>query len=175
MKMPPARQRADRRRRPLVDSADSATRSFFAVVAPGLASCTAQELRDLGLPGTTDIGGVAFEGGQRQLYQANLHLRTASRVLVRAGEFYAAAFAELRKKAGRLAWESYLRPGQPVAIHTTCHKSKLYHSDAVSERVAAARSSSERRILPLISSSSSRSSGSDSRSKWTICCGLFSS
>lgn len=107
-------------------------------MAPGLASCTAQELRDLGLPGTTDIGGVAFEGGQRQLYQANLHLRTASRVLVRAGEFYAAAFAELRKKAGRLAWESYLRPGQPVAIHTTCHKSKLYHSDAVSERVAAA-------------------------------------
>jgi putative N6-adenine-specific DNA methylase len=72
------------------------------------------------------------------LYRANLHLRTASRVLLRLGEFYAAAFAELRKKAGRLGWEACLRPGQPVAIHATCHKSKLYHSDAVAERVAGA-------------------------------------
>jgi putative N6-adenine-specific DNA methylase len=90
------------------------------------------------MAGTTYTGGVTFAGGQRQLYQANLHLRTASRVLVRVGEFYAAAFAELRKKASRLAWELYLRPGQPVAIHTSCHKSKLYHSDAVAERVAGA-------------------------------------
>jgi putative N6-adenine-specific DNA methylase len=65
-------------------------------------------------------------------------LRTASRILVRFGEFYAAAFSELRKKAARLPWDRFLTPGQPVSIRVTCHKSKLYHSDAVAERIAGA-------------------------------------
>jgi putative N6-adenine-specific DNA methylase len=81
---------------------------------------------------------VEFRGDLQAVYRANLHLRTASRVLVRMGEFYAAAFSELRKKAGRLAWERYLAPGHPVALHVTCRRSRLYHSDAVAERVAGA-------------------------------------
>ena len=118
--------------------------SYFAVTAPGLETLTALELRRLGLRpadapgGETEDGGVAFEGGPDQLYLANLQLRTASRVLVRLGSFYAGSFSELRKKASRLDWDRYFKPGQPVAIRTTCHKSKLYHSDAVSERVAGA-------------------------------------
>lgn len=116
---------------------------LFAVSAPGLASFTAAELAALGLkPGVSETdgeeGGISFEGDRREIYQANLHLRTASRVLVRLGHFYAAAFSELRKKASRLAWEDYLRPGRPVAIRVTCHQSKLYHSGAVAERVAGA-------------------------------------
>jgi putative N6-adenine-specific DNA methylase len=119
--------------------------TFFAVAAPGLEALTASELSRLGLLGTAkstqpplEGGGVIFNGELEALYRANLHLRTASRVIVRLGDFYAAAFSELRKKAGRLTWERYLRPGQPVALHVTCHKSKLYHSDAVAERVAGA-------------------------------------
>jgi putative N6-adenine-specific DNA methylase len=54
------------------------------------------------------------------------------------GTFYAGSFSELRKKAGQLDWQRYLVPGQPLAIRATCHKSKLYHSDAVAERVAGA-------------------------------------
>lgn len=83
-------------------------------------------------------GGVTFMGDANALYRANLHLRTASRVLVRLGEFRAVSFPELRKKARRLEWERFLAPGQPVALHVTCHKSRLYHSDAVAERVAGA-------------------------------------
>jgi putative N6-adenine-specific DNA methylase len=117
--------------------------SFFAVVAPGVEGLTALELRGLGLlSGAVSVdkgaGGVAFDGGLEALYRANLELRTASRVLVRLGDFYAASFSELRKKAGRLDWGSYLTPGQPVAIRVTCHKSKLYHSDAVAERLTGA-------------------------------------
>lgn len=125
---------------------------LFAVSAPGLESYTAQELRQLGLltaegrpynrsaPSLRDeeAGGVEFSGDLRSIYLANLWLRTASRVVVRLGEFYAAAFSELRKKAGRLDWERYLAPGQAVALRVTCHRSKLYHSDAVAERVAGA-------------------------------------
>ena len=83
-------------------------------------------------------GGLEFSGTLDQIYACNLQLRTASRVIVRLGEFYAAAFSELRKKASRLAWETFLRPGQPVEIKVTCHKSRLYHSDAVAERVRGA-------------------------------------
>lgn len=123
---------------------------FFAITAPGLEGLTAQELQQLGLHGSMEGGGVAFNGELEALYRANLHLRTASRVIVRLGDFYAAAFSELRKKAGRLAWERYLTPGQPVRLHVTCHKSRLYHSDAVAERVAGAIGDRLGRPAPMV-------------------------
>jgi putative N6-adenine-specific DNA methylase len=116
-------------------------RKFFAVAAPGVEALTALELRCMGLVPENkryQNGGVSFVGELEQLYQANLHLRTASRVLVRLGNFHAATFSELRKKARRLPWEYYLSPGQPVTLRVTCRKSRLYHSDAVAERVAGA-------------------------------------
>ena len=81
---------------------------------------------------------MTFDGDRTALYRANLHLRTANRILVRLGEFPAVGFAELRKRAARLPWERCLAPGQPVSLRVTCHKSRLYHSDAVAERVAGA-------------------------------------
>jgi putative N6-adenine-specific DNA methylase len=131
---------------------------LFAVAAPGLEVFTAQEISRLGFiphPGFAppppspdelrrergvggEVGGVEFAASLSGLYRANLHLRTASRVLVRLGQFYAAAFSELRQKASRLSWEHFLAPGQPVALRVTCRKSRLYHSDAVAERVAGA-------------------------------------
>jgi putative N6-adenine-specific DNA methylase len=127
------------------------TEQYFAVTAPGLETFAAAELRQLGivpqaaqagdalgLAGEDSGGGVAFSGGREALYRANLQLRTASRVLVRLGSFAATEFAELRKKAAQLPWRRYLRPGQPVNLRVTCHKSRLYHSGAVAERVAAA-------------------------------------
>jgi len=116
---------------------------LFAVCSPGLEQFTSAELAALGLkPGAIETdpeeGGITFEGGQLEIYRANLHLRTASRILLRFGQFYAAAFSELRKKASCLPWETYLQPNQPVALRVTCHQSKLYHSGAVAERVAGA-------------------------------------
>jgi putative N6-adenine-specific DNA methylase len=121
----------------------------FAVCAPGLEPFTAQELRNLGItlagsgPGPNvrtgeEEGGIEFTGYRKDIYRANLHLRTASRILVRLGEFYTTTFSELRKKASRLAWEKYIKPGQPVSFHVTCRKSRLYHSDAVAERIQGA-------------------------------------
>jgi putative N6-adenine-specific DNA methylase len=135
--------------------------TFFAVTAPGLKQVATQELLDLGLQpfpltGEPAAGGVAFEGQLSDLYRANLQLRSVSRVLLRLGQFYAAAFSELRKKAGRLAWERWLIPGQPLALRVTCHKSRLYHSGAVAERVAGAihdRLGQEPPLLPFDQSS----------------------
>ena len=125
---------------------------LFAVSDPGLEPYTLQELQGLGFtswhatvtgrqfagksPGE-ESGGIEFEGDIQAIYRANLHLRTASRVLVRLAEFHAAAFSELRRKARLLEWERYLKPGQPVAVRATCHQSRLYHSDAVRRETAA--------------------------------------
>ncbi len=119
--------------------------SYFAVTTPGLEPFTAEELRLLSLRSNDfsrsiipEPGGVTFKGALPDLYRANLHLRTATRLLARLGNFfYATTFPELESRASRLPWERFLVPGQPVAIRVTCHKSKLYHSDAVARSVAA--------------------------------------
>ncbi len=119
---------------------------FFAVAAPGLPPFTAAELRQLGLlhrrskehKRAVEAGGVTFSGDRAALDRANLHLRTASRILVRLGDFHAENFQQLRACAATLGWEQFLAPGQPIDLRVTCHKSRLYHSGAVAERVAAA-------------------------------------
>ncbi len=114
---------------------------IFVASAPGMEALTAQEMRTLEISAghaTQVEGGIEFTGNLPEIYRANLLLRTAGRVLVRLGKFHAAAFSELRKKGARLPWETYLQPGQPVALRATCHRSRLYHSDAVVERLVGA-------------------------------------
>ena len=113
--------------------------ALFAITTPGLESVTAQEIRNLGV-GEADVifGGVGFSGSRQILYKANLHLRTASRILLRLGTFRATKFVELRRKTGHLPWERYLSPSEPVVIRVSCHRSRLIHSRAVQERVLGA-------------------------------------
>ncbi len=116
-----------------------ARRECWAVVAPGLEALVAAELRALRLaPGTTSPGGVAFTATDAGVFTANLWLRTASRVLVRAAEFRATAFHELERLARQVRWERFVGVGAAVSLRVTCHKSRLYHSDAVAERVGGA-------------------------------------
>jgi putative N6-adenine-specific DNA methylase len=125
--------------------------NFFAVCAPGLETFTARELGELGLrtggagPSASGesvamdegegAGGVDFRGALADLYRANLHLRTASRVWIQLGSFFADTFSDLGRRAKRLAWEDYLKPGLPVALRVSCARSKLFHSGAVAERI----------------------------------------
>src|SRR4030043_784735 len=127
---------------------------LFAVCTPGLEPFAALELDQLGRIGSHSLsqsenflvesapelqsGGIEFQGSLHDVYRANFYLRTASRLLVRLGEFYASAFPELRRKASRLLWENYLAPERPIALRVTCQKSRLYHEAAVAERVAGA-------------------------------------
>jgi len=123
---------------------------FFVSCAPGIEKILEKESEALGLKSVpTDVhfgksfpgeesGGLLFEGTYQDILLSNLKLRTANRVIVRMGEFYAAAFSELRKKASRLDWAKYLTPGQVVNVRAVCHKSRLYHSDGVAERVLGA-------------------------------------
>ncbi|MEP6989987.1 MAG: class I SAM-dependent RNA methyltransferase [bacterium] len=112
--------------------------SCFAIVAPGLEPFALAEARALGLDAAAEEGGVAWTGDARSLMMANVGLRIASRVVVRLGSFEARSFAELERHARRVEWARVLRANDAVRFRVTCRKSKLYHSDAVAQRVADA-------------------------------------
>jgi putative N6-adenine-specific DNA methylase len=115
--------------------------SAFAVTAPGLETLAAAELRSLGVnPGTPEPGGVAFEVTERALAHVLINLRTVTRILIRVAEFRATSFAQLEKNAKGIAWGSWVREKGSVRYRVTCRKSRLYHSDAVAERLAGALS-----------------------------------
>lgn len=111
---------------------------LFASTAPGLESITAGELKSLGIRGRQEIGGVAFAGDLESMYRSNLWLRTASRVVVRLGQFHASTFYELERRVKKLPWREFLPDAGEISVRATCRKSRLYHSDAVSERVLEA-------------------------------------
>ncbi|CAN5664043.1 THUMP domain-containing protein [soil metagenome] len=106
------------------------------MAAPGLEAVCAAELAALGIAGEVVEGGVVWRGPLESVYRANLCSRTASRVVVRAGDFRARTFGELERHAARLPWSLFLRDGTSVTLRVSSRKSKLYHSDAVAERVA---------------------------------------
>lgn len=112
---------------------------FFIITAPGLETVCAAEATALGLDEVRmSPGGVGFVGGLRELYLANLHLRTATRIVARLGAFKATDFPELFRKAVRLPWGSFLRPGTAVEVRVTAHRSRLLHTGRIAETVGAA-------------------------------------
>ena len=110
--------------------------TLFAITAPGLEELAAAELRARGIASTrVEAGGVAFTGTLADVYEANLWLRTASRVVIRVAAFHASEFHELERRAKRLSWGRYIGVPARVRFRVTCRKSRLYHSDAVAERL----------------------------------------
>jgi putative N6-adenine-specific DNA methylase len=115
-------------------------RQFFAATAPGLETICREELRVL-LPSGTPMaiveGGVKFEGRLHDCYLADLNLRTANRLLMRIESFHAANFRELEKNLIAVPWELFILQDTPTHIRVTSRHSRLYHKDAVAERVQA--------------------------------------
>jgi len=112
--------------------------SFFAATAPGLETLCLSELQSLPLSeqqASVVSGGVAFSGRLHDLYLANLHLRTANRVLMRIAGFRAAGFGALEKKLAEIDWELFLPRNGSYRISVASSKSRLYHRGAVAQRV----------------------------------------
>lgn len=111
----------------------------FAVAAPGVAPLVANELRTLHISvGEESPAGVAFRASAETLLHANLWSRLTTRFVVRLANFTARDFATLEKQGARVPWTRVIAPGVPVRFRVTCRKSRLYHSDAVAERLARA-------------------------------------
>ncbi len=112
---------------------------FFIQCLPVLRSIVTNEIKKLGLDAyPSKNGGVISTGGLLELYKLNLWLRTANRILVRLLSFYTDNFNDLIDKIIKYPWEIYINKTNKIIIKTDCKKSRLYHSDAVSQRVAYA-------------------------------------
>jgi putative N6-adenine-specific DNA methylase len=134
--MPPESPLAKRIKRHVIGR----RRTYFAAVSPGFEDLCLREVSALGLPIEDAVivdGGVEFSGRLLDCYQANLHLRTASRILLRIGSFKATGFRQLEKKVATIPWELYLPPTELPEIHVTTRHCRLYHSDAVNQRFLA--------------------------------------
>ncbi len=107
-----------------------------AICTPGLEALCESELRSLGIkPKKGASGVVEFRCNNRQLYAANLWLRTASRILVRVASFRATDFAHLQERADEVNWKRWIPSDHRAEFRVTCHKSKLYHTDAIAQRL----------------------------------------
>ena len=111
---------------------------FFAVAAPGLEPVVLSELEQLGIRGSIEQGGVTWHGHAASLYTALVHLRTASRVLLRVAAFRARTFAELEQHARAIGWTEFLQPGDRVRLRVSAGRSRLYHENAIAERLHSA-------------------------------------
>lgn len=114
------------------------SRPYFAATAPGFETLCFQEMSAIALPmenASVVSGGVEFKGRLTDCYLANLHLRTANRILMRIDQFKASSFRQIEKKAAEIPWELYLSPGLSLHINVKTQHCRLYHTDAVGERI----------------------------------------
>ncbi len=111
-------------------------------------------------PHATRDGKVEFTSKLTEAWKVVAISRIANRVLMEVASFRAENFRELEKKASEIPWELYLderrgSAGSPtltkderreakderylssnsINIHVTCKHSRLYHSDAIAERL----------------------------------------
>jgi len=131
---------------------------------PGLEELLSFELRALGLPHhiLRKGGGVQLGSGRRDssssssaitlddLVQCHLHLGTASQILLQCGPVFSArTWGELQRKMKQLPWQDLLLLNKTSAtaggtnqvelrVKSVSEKSRLFHSNAISQRVMEA-------------------------------------
>ena len=94
----------------------------------GLESVLKREIQDLGYEiAQVEDGRVTFYGGADAACRANVFLRTAERVLLKAGSFKAVTFDELFEKTKAIPWENYIpKNGKFWVAKASSVKSKLF-------------------------------------------------
>ena len=109
---------------------------IYVVTAPGLEEVTARELAKLDMKVIDlGIGGLTCSVTWSQLMLAHLHLRTATRILVRLGRFEASGFGDLKEGMSDIPLHEWLPRHSAVEISVSASGSRLNHTEAIEERV----------------------------------------
>lgn len=133
---------------------------FLAVVPLGFEQTFIREFNTLGIQTTICDPGIAQASNHPQVvgdgkveftakitdaWKAVAYTRVANRIMMHIADFKAENFRDLEKKASEIPWELYFlddrrktideRGQTTLHIHVTCKHSRLYHSDAVAERL----------------------------------------
>lgn len=103
----------------------------YELIAPchfGLEAVLKKEIYDLGYDITkVEDGRVTFLGDEEAICRANIFLRTAERVLLKAGQFHAETFDELFEGIKAIPWENYIpEDGKFWVAKASSIKSKLF-------------------------------------------------
>jgi len=121
---------------------------FFAVCPPGLGGVCEQEIVQVSQKAEeifsahyriSDIkgcsGGIEFKTRLKTACLANILMGSATRILMRIASFKAESFRRLEDRINAVDWELYLPRQSLPDIKVTTHKSRLYHSDAIADRI----------------------------------------
>lgn len=103
----------------------------YELIAPchfGLEAVLKKEIYDLGYEITkVEDGRVTFVGDEEAICRGNIFLRTAERVLLKAGQFHAETFEELFQGIRNIPWEDYIpENGKFWVAKASSIKSKLF-------------------------------------------------
>ena len=99
----------------------------------GCESILAEELAQLGATNIRELTrAVEFEGDQGLMYKANLHCRTALRILKPYTTFEASDEEMLYENIQAIDWSEHFSLEQTFAINTTLNLSNMTHSQYVS-------------------------------------------
>ena len=101
------------------------------LIAPchfGLEAVLKREILELGYEIIrVEDGRILFEGDAEAVCRANIYLRTAERILIKAGEFHAETFEELFQGTKAIPWEHYIpMNGKFYVTKAASVKSKLF-------------------------------------------------
>lgn len=122
---------------------------FFAVCPPGLGGVCEQEVSQVSQKAEeifsaaykiTNIqvlpGGIEFTTRLKTACLANILMGSTTRILMRIASFKADGFRRLEDQVKAIDWELYLPNRSTLPdIRVTTHKSRLYHSTAVADRI----------------------------------------
>lgn len=122
---------------------------FIAVAPLGFENALVEELKFIGIECGANYpenelftgievvgdGKVEFTAKLTEAWKAIANSRIANRILMEIESFKAENFGQLQKHATEVPWELYLRDCKNLHLHTTCKHSRLYHSEAIEERI----------------------------------------
>lgn len=103
----------------------------YELIAPchfGLEAVLKREIIDLGYDvSLVEDGRVTFIGDEEAICRANIFLRTAERILIKAGSFHAETYEELFQGTKNIEWENFIpRDGKFWVTKAASIKSKLF-------------------------------------------------
>ena len=110
----------------------------FAAIAPGLEMALLDELKQLGLRGRPEPGGVAFTTDAQGIVLVHLFSRLAGRVTVEVCTVKAGSLAALANGVQAAPWKKFIWPGQPLEVRANLNRAKLPGHAAVANKVQLA-------------------------------------
>lgn len=115
----------------------SSSQLLFIQCSLGLEVLLEEEVAPWGRSPQRRSGGVELRVDREGLWRVCLSSRLAEGVRIRFKPFVAADFGSLQTELRKLPFRAYLAQGAHVQVKVSCHESRLWHSGAVEERVAA--------------------------------------